>query len=396
MQEVTLNLMTAEAFYHARVSPRMAKRVFAALSADPWTLEDLTVALGRYIENYPKRGSHVHWLPGLACPSETDSVLCMDLVAQQAASQRIPWKLDDRGTVPFSASRLQEWESKGVVQIPFHLAGTWCFCADVKNFRDYALAKRDFTERGSIQKARKFLYGNFPQFAFPRILCGIRLLRSLQDDGCEDVLQRVHGDWFSRRFVELDGVCFRDWIRQVRSDHIVEDLGNQAFRWLTLNQPPPPIARNSYAYGNSGFGLHEATLFFGYQRAMLHEGMSRAFQTVHGPLNMSLEIEHLRQFGQDWLHRPDDLVLHGQTPASMIDNERRRMPEVVPEDERAVDADCRGCAPVDEEDLPVGPTFVHLEMDDEMRQAPFDFRFDYAGVRSRTDYLTEPQSHGDA
>jgi hypothetical protein len=73
--------------------------------------------------------------------------------------------------------------------------------------------------------------------------------------------------------------------------------------------------------------------------------------------NVENEITRLKRVRDEWLNTSADDVLEGQTPAAVIDSERRRVPLAVSGPDAAVDCDCPLCQMMAE----CGPVFLHLD-----------------------------------
>ncbi len=82
----------------------------------------------------------------------------------------------------------------------------------------------------------------------------------------------------------------------------------------------------------------------------------------------SFIIKQLEQARTDWLEQPN-LDFSGRTPANIIDNERRRLPQAMSAAEIMIDEDCDLCRmSAMEAEMGFGPTFWHLDgcnMEDE-------------------------------
>jgi len=118
---------------------------------------------------------------------------------------------------------------------------------------------------------------------------------------------------------------------------------------------PPPISKDSAAYRNAGFGTHEIVLYYDLVRELLYECWDRV---VFAKLPLSddsleAEVRSLETHRDEWLESLEVEDLRGRTPASVVERERRRIPEVMSGREAMVDHDCPMCQMMADDPTPM-------------------------------------------
>jgi hypothetical protein len=162
------------------------------------------------------------------------------------------------------------------------------------------------------------------------------------------------------------------------------DLQWRNQQWSLQGRCPPPLARSSAAYRYGGCGTHEVVLYYDLTRHLIH-GCWEQFQREPQML-AAIGVARLTRLRDDWLVTPQPQDLHGKTPQRTIDDERRRIPQVISNEDALVDHDCPLCAML--VNLP-GPIFWHLDgghMDD-------DFAFSFC--RTRQEWIEERRAWED-
>jgi hypothetical protein len=178
----------------------------------------------------------------------------------------------------------------------------------------------------------------------------------------QELTRAVHADWLLTARADLGGRTPREVLLADR-DRISLDLQHRAHQWSLQRRPAPALPPDSAAYRFGGFGTAEVVLYFDLVRAMMAEAWGLARQEPR-PTQPVL-LERLAEFRDRWLHEPDEDT-GPETPAELIESERRRMP--VTGAGGAIDPDCPLCQAMEGDEF--GPAFMwfdghHLELEDE-------------------------------
>ena len=170
------------------------------------------------------------------------------------------------------------------------------------------------------------------------------------------VLAKPHDKWINYRLSD-------DWeVLLERRDFLSWDNQNREHQWSMTRRCPLGIERNTAAYRYAGFGTNEIVVYYDLMRFLMWECRERINQ--EGELNQTDEVRRLERLQCAWLNCPNPDV--GGVPATIIDNERRQIPEGSTGSDSMHDPDCPCCQMMAEEDF--GPMFWHLDgsgMEDE-------------------------------
>ena len=256
--------------------------------------------------------------------------------------------------------------------IEFRLSDDWEVSRGIECWRGTAQLRREEREKHPRIDTRQVLFGR-PVLEF--IAKNMVSARGLEAD---QAVAKVHADWLTTARDDLGGKAPRDVMLE-RKEFINWDLQYRQFQWSASRKCPPGLGRDTAAYKYAGFGTHEIVLYYDLMRHLLWECRERSAQ--EGELNRADEVLRLEKLRDEWRVSPDPARFQGEgrgrTAASIIDNERRRIPEGCTGAEAAVDPDCPCCQMMAED---LGPYFWHLDgcnMDD---QFAFSFHPDRKSV----------------
>ena len=376
MSELTLSISDGERSIHGCVALSDAIRIVGSLAADPETIAELELALGRFRSSAGSSGFFEPWCTGLSHDAWDAGLVFIDLPGRLIASQTSHGAFESEGAI--------EWHDGELTTdrlVPFHIAADWMFLDRVHGFEPLAAQRR--LDRSAVVPLdeRAVIYGQVADFIVREFAARQHELGRLDHNARYELAREIHTHWLLTPREDLRDHAPRDLMIDARYDHITKDLQYQAHRWSLVGEAPPGIARESMAYRFGGFGTHEFVLYYDLVREMITACINRP---ASNPVNESLlaaEVEHLQMMCQEWLNCPNHDDLHGRTPASVIDRERRRLPESSSAEEAIIDHDCPLCQMM--ADSRFGPTFWHLDgcnMDD-------DFAFSLC--RSRDEWAAE-------
>jgi hypothetical protein len=150
-------------------------------------------------------------------------------------------------------------------------------------------------------------------------------------------------------------------------DFIDFDLHTRELQWSLLEEGPPPLARDSFAYRFAGFGTHEYVLYYDLLRHLLSECWGRlgsgslAHSATFCDSDVAVESSRLNDVKEVWLSEPQR-GLQGRIPIAIIESERRRIPLVMSAKSMMIDENCDLCQMlVSETGEDMGPVFWHLD-----------------------------------
>lgn len=369
MSEVSLVIRDAQRDISARRHGGFADQVIAALSAEPETIEELERALERFIR--PGEWSEFRGFSNRLDDEPWDAgVVVIDLAARLIVCESTYSMPSLSGSVPY-----RDRQSLTDTYVDFHLPDDWKFWYESLTWRSIAEQRR--RERAALPPldARAVLYGQ-PLLKFIAAECLSRLRdvppldaapngeRDPAADAEYDTIKQIHADWLLTSRDDLRGQSPRE-VLHARHDFIDRDLQDRAQQWSQLDECPRGLDPESHAYRFPGFGTHEMVLYYELVRALLWScrdavaALTSAGQAAYllpGDFPVS-EVPRLEAVREEWLHAPQ-LEHHGRSARSIIDNERRRIPEAVSGREAMADPDCPCCQMM--ADMP-GPVFWHLD-----------------------------------
>ena len=410
MSEVKLNLVDAEQVRHGTIHASMADRCIAALSAEPETINELEAALTRYIK---PRDSNEYFSWFTACPikfsfsSETSDsqlrsvldtepwdagIVVIDLAGRIVAIESTYSQPGPQGEVSY-----HDGQAATGVQILYRLPDDWVFVNSVEAY-EWSRARR-VNQRAENRPfdARPILFGR-PLLQFLVNACLSLPVENLSavaaslrdEDAIDEVtaahLSTIHARWLLTPRDDLRGQAPRD-VMLARQDFIDFDLHTRSLQWSELNEGPPCLAENSFAYQFAGFGTHEWVLYYDLVRYLLNILIEKVAQTSFNADSAEELIRLLEQLKTEWLNTPQP-ELDGRIPAILINNERKRLPEALRPREMIIDEDCPMCMMFGDETSPLsmGVGFWHLDgcnMDEDFAFSSFKTREEWEADNRR-------------
>jgi hypothetical protein len=385
MSEVRLVLRDADRELSGTIHGSVVDRVVAALSAEPETIPELESALGRFERGAD--GSTFAWFRAGSHDEPYDAgLVVIDLAARLIAAESTYSSPGQSGDVLYhdGDSATDQW-------IRYHLPNDWQITRDAWNWRPLAEARRRERLAQPPLDARAVLYGP-PLLEFIASECFQVLHSPPGSEAAAFALAEVPDDANWRSFdedgpprSELERLAIRDiharWLLTARDDlggeaprnvllarkgFIDWDLQDRANQWSAQNCCPPGLDVNSHAYRFGGFGTHEIVIYYYLVRSLLWSCRDQITSLAALPQAkfmsagdfLATEVPRLAQVRDAWLDSPDP-EYHGRTPRSIIDRERRRLPEGLDPEEAVVDHDCPLCQMM--ADGLSGPVFWHLD-----------------------------------
>jgi hypothetical protein len=181
------------------------------------------------------------------------------------------------------------------------------------------------------------------------------------DPDTEGLFAEIHADWLMSRRKDLRDRSPREVFFE-KKDFIDFDLQSRSLQWSMTKVCPEPLAKNSFAYLNAGFGTHEWVLYYDLFRYLLADAAER--RKCGSQVEIEPEILRLSGLRDEWLRTPDGEI-SGRTPLEIIDLERQRINITVSAKEALIDENCPCCIALAEDfDTPMFWFLDGCNMDD--------------------------------
>lgn len=337
----------------------MTEPLIASLTAEPETIPEFESALRRYLK------SESDW-PTLHGFKRHEDLEPYDagIVAIDLCSRTIGF--DTTYSIPCAAGRVRVPREFAAAEddiwIPYKLPDDWSLVESMALYRGTRKAHREDRLRRAPFDARPILFGR------PMITYIALAISEVSDLDAEDYFANIHADWLLSRRKDL-----RDRTPRVvfleKQDFIDFDLQSRSLQWSITKVCPPPLAKNSLAYLNAGFGTHEWVLYYDLFRYLLADATER--RRSGSPVEIEAEIVRLSSVRDEWLRTPDTEI-SGRTPLEIIDLERQRINITMSAKETMIDENCPCCLALAEDfDTPMFWFLDGCNMDDRFEFSPY-------------------------
>jgi hypothetical protein len=418
MSEVKLNLIDTQQVLHGTIHGSVADACVAALSAEPETIAELTAALSRYIKPLDDRSpfASFHSSVNSSAQQSIDTkpwdagIVVIDLAARIVACESTYSMPGPSGEV-----RYHDGTKSTDISVFYRLPDDWLFVNSVEAYQWsrerrarerladtpldvrevlYGIPLLDFivTECGKIEGVEARPSGTGPISVAPDAAGSIADDADLSEDPMSKEVSRIHSRWLMTPREDLRGQSPRDVIL-VKQEVIDFDLHTRSLQWSDLDEGPPCLSPDSYAYRFAGFGTHEWVIYYDLVRHLLWSALKlwsaltcRRFGLPDPSPHTHNEkfLTQLEELERNWLEQPWP-DYDGRIPAILIDNERRRLPIALRPRDMIVDEDCPMCQMFGDETSPLGMGvgFWHLDgcnMDDD---------FAFSSYRTREEWEAE-------
>ena len=329
----------------------MTEPLIATLTAEPETIPEFESALRRFVK------SESDWPPLRGFKRHEDlEPYDAGIVAIDLSSRTIGF--DTTYSIPCAAGRVRvpcEFADEDDTWIPYKLPDDWIFVESMALYRGTRIAQREDRLRRAPFDARPILFGR------PMITYIALAISEVWDLGAEDVFADIHADWLLSRRKDLRDRAPRDVFLE-KQGFIDFDLQSRSFQWSLTKACPPPLAKNSFAYLNAGFGTHEWVLYYDLFRYLLVDAAER--RRSGGPVEIESEIVRLSSLRDEWLRTPD-MEISGRTRLEVIELEKQRINITVSAKEALIDENCPCCVALAEDfDTPMFWFLDGCNMDD--------------------------------
>lgn len=379
MSYVRFNISDRERTIHGDLHGSMTDPLIASLTAEPETIAEFEAALNRYIK------SESDWPPlhgfreGMDLEPYDAGIVAIDLAGRTIGHDTTYSLPQIEGSVRVHSEFADDVRDE--ILIPYRLPDDWEIVDTIPCYEWAMPDRRDERSRRAPFDARPILFGR------PMITHIARSIMEARDLEAEDLFADIHAKWLMTARQDLRNRTPREVLFE-KQDFIAFDLHTRSLQWSFTKACPPPLARDSFAYINAGFGTHEWVLYYELIRHLLADAAGR--RKSGAVTDLESEIERLSKERDLWLRSPDS-ESWGRLPIDIIDLERRRMNITMTAQEILIDENCPCCVALAEDfDTPM---FWHLDgcnMEDRFEFSPFKTREEYEeDIRHREEFHRE-------
>ena len=394
MSEVRLVLRDAARDLSGTCHGSTADHVFAALSAEPETIEELDRALERFCQRRDDKSFFAWFRAGLDEEPYDAGLVIVDLAARLIAYESTYSSPLRSGTVQY-----HDGHSATELDVGFHLPDDWTLLSEVLCWQSRAEELRRQRLSEPPLDTRAVLYGR-PLVHFIAAACFERFGQAATENAPQaaaesdadedsdryhdpdyDTIREIHSRWLMTPRDELQGQSPRD-VLFAKQDFLSWDMQDRETQWSFQERCPPTLDRASHAYRFAGIGTHEWVNYYYLLRHLLwschdqvrEQAAKRADWPMLSPGDFfTSEVPRLEGVREEWLDTPSR-DLSGRTPREVNDDERRRMPAAMSGHDAMIDDDCPLCQMMADG---LGLMFWHLDgcnMDDEFAFSHFRTR----------------------
>lgn len=372
MSDLLLTIRDGNRGRTGRVAPCVAEGVVAALSAEPETIDELAIALGRFF-----RPDEPGW------PLNELQELTPELAPEFASAEPIADLAIDLpgrvclvgGELPVvsrtGTARYHQGKAATETAVPYRLSDEWLLSSSSEHSAHVIRQRRAARAAQPRLDWRQVLYGELP-----RVLV-TEMTDCLRRGEAQDPARQVHIRWLTTPRPDLGRRAPRELLL-AQLDDLTRDLEAREWQWACLGECPPELPRESAAYRYAGCGPHEFVLYYDLVRYLLSHLLQRGARLLE---RTDDAIEQSRQQCEEWLDSAQTVDLHGLTPRQVIEQERARRPWALSPEEAIIDHDCPLCRMMAEEMS--GPVFWHID------EVHFDHDFAFSRHLDRASWESE-------
>lgn len=302
MSELAVTIRDANRSVCGHAHGSVVDKLVAALSADPETIEELQVAVMRFVPT-DESSPIAHFRPGEDDEPYDAGVCVIDLAARYVAWESTYSCLGPDGVIHY-IDHQRQIESG----LPYCLADDWFFRNSVESWQTDADERRRQRQAVPRIDARAVLYDRLAEFVVEQCLaaCGARgpdgawmppqgwTLQTLPERvkpgeplTAYDAIAEIHARWLMTPREDLQGRTPREVLLRGRN-HIDLDLQHRSHQWAFLRQCPPGISTDSAAFRWGGFGSHENYMYYDLVRYLIGACWDRVVQPSDDPARSGL------------------------------------------------------------------------------------------------------------
>jgi hypothetical protein len=364
MSEIRINILDKDRGVCGEVHGSTGDAIVAALSAEPETIDELSLAFRRYRAPDDDHSPFDHFSPSTNFKSHDAGIVVIDLAGRTIGYESTYSYPGREGAI-----RLRTGNSDEYLPIRFRLPEDWMFVKSIPLFEGTAARRREERLANPPADSRAVLYGK-PMIEFIIGEIGANL-----DSTDEDLFISIHAKWFMTPRDDLQGKTPREVMFEKRK-FIDFDLFSRETQWSFTGICPPPLLEKFAAYKFAGFGTHEIVTYYYLFRHLLEKGWDRRKG------GFDLRSEDLETAMAEWMKTPEDF---NRTPHDIINCERKRIPLVMKGGEDIFDEDCPTCVSMSE--ILDTPGFWHLD------GCNMDDRFEFSFCETREEWEAEQREY---
>ena len=358
MSMIRVNISDRDEAISGDLHGSMTEPLIATLTAEPETIAEFETALQRFVK-CESDWKTLQWFKKYERLEPYDAgIVAIDLASRTVGyettysypmaegSVRVPSEFAD--SADFA-------DYNGDVWIPYKVPDDWMFIETMPCYEGMRIGRREDRQKQMPFDARPILFGR----AMIKHL--VEAIANASDLDAEDLIADIHASWLMTRRADLRDRTPRELLFEKR-DFISFDLHSRSLQWSFTKVCPAPLSKESFAYANAGFGIHEWVLYYDLIRHLLDDALQRR---MSGEIfDLESEIERLSKVRDEWMSSPDP-ESSGRIPSEIIELERRRINMTASAQEMLIDENCPCCVALSEDfDTPM---FWHLDgcnMDD--------------------------------
>jgi hypothetical protein len=312
MTRSSLTLIDEHCVLQCVVPNTFVPAALAALAAEPETIDELELALTRYVKISP--GSQI--ISALPASAGNESLLDFAIDLRNRIVATSTGSLGRSGYVNY-----HEFLTPTDLRFPYLVSDDWLFTTSVSEYESLRKHASRTRARTSRPDARAVLYGP-PVLHFITAECKRVLTPQKQ---MSTRMETIKSHWLSCPRYDLAGKSPRKVLLEKR--HFIDtDLNARECQWKIQGVVPACLPRDSSAYRYAGFGSIECLVYC----EMLESSILAALENTSSyetDGNIDPLVQWLANWQRRWLTTPDE-VHGGRVPAQIIDWERRRLPLV--------------------------------------------------------------------
>jgi hypothetical protein len=320
-------------------------RLVAALAAEPETIAELDRAARRFMKT-DRADLFGSFRSGINDEPYDAGVVVIDLAARLVAYESTYSHPAKAGCVEYHDGRCAT-----DVHIHYALSDDWKVGVDIDCWEGVAKDRRAQRAANPPLDARAVLYGRplLQHIARGCYAAFIAIEEAPREDRQYDCVKQLHADWLMTPREDLGGQTPRE-VLLAKREFIDGDLHFRNLQWAEQRKCPPLLDVDSSAYRYAGFGTHELVVYYDLVRYLLWACCEQALSLQEKARSEYLtvsefagrELPRLEQLREAWLDTPER-EYSGRTPKVVIQNERRRRPEIATKEELIHDPDCPCC-----------------------------------------------------
>ena len=368
MSYIRVNISDRDEAISGDLHGSMTEPLIATLTAEPETIAEFETALNRFVK------SESDW-PTLYGFKKYERLEPYDagIVAIDLASRTVGYETTysypmAEGSVRVPSEFADFADDNNEVWIPYKVPEDWKFIETMPCYEGMRIGRREDRRKEMPFDARPILFGR------AMIEHIVESIANASDLDAEDLIADIHASWLMTRRTDLRDRTPRDVLFEKR-DFISFDLHSRSLQWSFTKVCPAPLSKESFAYANAGFGIHEWVLYYDLIRHLLDDALQQRMSVE--TFDLESEIARLSKVRDEWMSSPDP-ESSGRIPSEIIELERRRINMTASAQEMLIDENCPCCVALSQDfDTPM---FWHLD------GCNMDDRFEFSCFKTIEEY----------